>query len=140
MANFESNEIINGLYGFIYDENGQELQSTQEFEASVEFEKAEIKQAGRFMTSHKVTSGKGKGSLKMLKIDSRLQKKIADNPTGKYNFLGKLADPAARGEEAVMFMGVSFDSVPLLGYKLGDPVEVELNFTFDSFRYDTYIA
>lgn len=135
MAEFESNDVINGLYGFVYDENGQELTTAQEFEATVDFDKKEVKQAGKFLTTHKVVGGKGTGSVTYLKIDSRLVKKISDDPTAKFNYVGKLADPTARGEEAVMFMGVSFDSAPLLSYKLGELVEVPIDFTFDNFRY-----
>jgi hypothetical protein len=139
-ADFDPNSVINGLYGFVYDENGAEIQSTQEFSGNIEFDKAEIKQAGRFLTVHKVMGGKGKGSIKFLKIDSVLQKKILDDPTAKFNYLGKLADPSANGEEAVMFLGVSFDSAPILAYKLGDTVEVDIDFTFDGCRYEDYIS
>jgi hypothetical protein len=135
MANYDANEVINGLHGHVYDENGQELSATQEFEAVVEFEKESVKMAGKFMAGHKVMGGEGSGSIMFYKIDSRLQKKIADNPTAKYNYVGKLADPTARGEESVLLIGVSFDSVPLMGYSLGELVEVELDFTFDDYRY-----
>jgi len=132
---FEANEAINGLYGKAYDESGKEIQGTQEFEASVEFEKEDIKQAGVFMTGHKVMGGSGKGSMKILKLDSRLQKKVLENPTVKFNYIGKLADPTARGEESVLLIGVSFDGAPLMGYSMGALVEVDLDFTFDSYRY-----
>jgi len=132
---FEANEVINGLYGQVYDENGKDIQGTQEFEANVEFEKGEIKQAGVFMTANKVLGGKGSGSMKLHKLDTRLQKKIADSPTGKYNYMGKLADPTAKGEEAVLLIGVSFDSLPLMGYAIGELGEIDLDFTFDDYRY-----
>jgi hypothetical protein len=132
---FESNETINGLYGYVYDENGTELDSTQEFSAKIDFNKVEIKQPGKFLSGHKVMGGNGTGTVRFLKLDSKLQKKIVDNPTTKYNYMGKLADPTARGEETVLFLGVSFDGSQLLGYTLGEVVEVELNYTFDDFRY-----
>lgn len=132
---FESNEAINGLYGKSYDEDGREVQGTQEFEAKVDFEKVDITQAGVFMKGHKVMGGSGSGSTKLLKIDSRLQKKISDNPAAKFNYIGKLADPTARGEESVLLIGVSFDGVPLTGFSLGALVEVTLDFTFDDYRY-----
>ncbi|MCO5387795.1 MAG: phage tail tube protein [Desulfosporosinus sp.] len=132
---FEANETINGLYGKVYDENGKEKQGTQEFEATVEFEKEAIKQAGVFMDSHKVMGGSGSGSMTQLKLDSRLQKQILENPTAKFNYVGKLADPTARGEEAVLLIGVSFNGAPLMGYSLGELVEVDLDFTFDNYRY-----
>ena len=132
---FEANEVINGLYGKAYDENGQEIQGTQEFEANVEFQKEAVKVAGQFMESHKVVGGSGSGSMRLLKLDTRLQKKIAEQPTAKYNYVGKLADPTAKGEEAVLLIGVSFDGAPLMGYALGELAEVELDFTFDNYRY-----
>lgn len=132
---FEANEVINGLYGKVYDENGKQLDSTQEFEANVEFEKEAIKVPGKFLDSHKIMGGSGSGSTSFLKLDSRLQKKIADNPVAKYNYVGKLADPTARGEEAILFIGVSFDSAPLMGFAMGELSEVELDFTFDDYRY-----
>lgn len=132
---YDANEVMNGLYGYCYDENGQQLQSTQSFEAIVEFEKEAIKQAGKFLDSHKVMGGSGSGTLMIHKLDSRLQKKIADDPTAKYNYIGKLADPTAKGEEAVMYKGVSFDSVELTKYELGAIVEAEFPFTFDDFEY-----
>lgn len=132
---YDANEVMNGLYGYCYDENGQQLQSTQSFEAIVEFEKEAVKQAGKFLDSHKVMGGSGSGTLMIHKLDSRLQKKIADDPTAKYNYIGKLADPTAKGEEAVMYKGVSFDSVELTKYELGAIVEAEFPFTFDDFEY-----
>jgi hypothetical protein len=128
-------EPINGLHGHVYDENGQELSTTQEFEGNVEFQKEAFKLPGQFMEKHKVLGGSGSGSIMFLKVDSRLQRKIAENPTEKYNYVGKLTDPTANGEEAVLFIGVSFDAVPLAGHTLGEMIEVELDFTFDNYRY-----
>lgn len=132
---YEANQAINGLYGFVYDENGTELQSTQSFETVLEYEKEAIKQAGKFLDSHKVMGGSGSGTLTILKLDSRLQRKVAENPTAKYNYIGKLADPTAKGEEAIMYKGLSFDSTQLTQYELGALVEEEFPFTYDDFAY-----
>jgi hypothetical protein len=132
---FEANEVINGLYGTVFDELGQEIQGTQEFEAGIELDKAAVKQAGVFLESNKVLGGKGKGKFKKLKLDSRLQAKLVANPTAKFNYMGKLADPTARGEEAVLLIGVSFDKIPLMSWKLKELVEEDFEFTFDGYRY-----
>ena len=132
---YDVNDVINGLYGYCYDENGQQIQSAQSFETTVEFEKEAVKQAGKFMDSHKVMSGSGNGTMTIHKLDSRLQRKVAENPTAKYNYIGKLADPTARGEEAIMYKGVSFDSVELTKYELGAIVDAEFPFTFDDYEY-----
>lgn len=135
MANVDTNKVINGLYGFVYDENGRELDTTQEFEAKADLDKKEIKLPGEFYTKAKVMGGKITGKIKFLKIDSKLQKKIADDPAAKFNYIGKLADPNSDGQESVVFRGVSFDSIPILSYKLGETVEIDINFTADSFDY-----
>jgi hypothetical protein len=135
MAAIDGNEIINGRYGHLYDENGQENQTVQEFEANVELDKEEIILPGQFMKANKVMGGKGTGSMTFLKIDSRLQAKIAASPTAKFVYRGQLADPTSRGEEAVMLRGVSFDSIPLMHYAMDSNVEVEVDFTFDDYAY-----
>lgn len=132
---YDVNDVINGLYGYCYDENGQQVQSTQSFETTIEYEKEALKQAGKFLDSHKVMGGSGSGTMTIHKLDSRLQRKIAENPTAKYNYIGKLADPTSKGEEAIMYKGVSFDSVELTKYELGAVVETEFPFTFDDFEY-----
>lgn len=134
-TSYDVNEHINGLYGFVYDENGKEIQGTQEFTADVEFDKEKIKQAGKFMVGNKITGASGKGSMNILKLDTVLQKKILSNPMQKYNFMGKLADPTARGEEAVLVKGVCFDGAPLIGFKIKDLVEIDLDFTFDDYSF-----
>lgn len=131
----EANTVINGLYGKVFDENGQELQGTQTFEANVDFEKEEITIPGKFMKGHKVMGGTGSGSMTKLKIDTRLQKKILSNPMAKFNYVGKLADPTALGEEAVLLIGVSFDGAPLQNWDVTALAEIDLDFTFDDFRY-----
>lgn len=139
-ANYDANEIINGLYGSVYDENGQELQGTQEFSAVVELKKQAVSQAGRFMEGHKVMGGTGKGKVNFHHLDTRLQKKIAENPTAKYNYIGKLADPTAKGEEAVLLEGVSFDIAPLMSFQLGELGSLDIDFTFEGYRFINDIA
>lgn len=136
MGQFSANEVINGRYGFLYDENGKELQTTQEMEAAVELQKAEINQAGVFLTAHKVSGGKCAGKLVMLKVDSRLQKKVSDDPTAKFNYLAQLKDPTARGEESVLLKGLSFDNIDLIKYAVEEPkTAIEMAFTADGYEY-----
>lgn len=132
---FDANEVINGLYGFVYDNNGKQLQETKSFEANVDYDKEEVLQAGKLMKGHKVMASSGSGSIGAHKIDSRLAHMAADNPHAKYNFSAKLADPTSKGEEYIMFIGVSFDSAQLMNFELGELVEIEMDFTFDDFKY-----
>ena len=119
---FDANEVINGLYGFVYDENGKQMQETKAFEANVDYD-------------NKVIAASGAGTITAHKIDSRLQRKAADNPHAKYNFSAKLKDPTSKGEEYIMFIGVSFDSAQLMSFELGELGEIEMDFTFDDYKY-----
>lgn len=83
----------------------------------------------------KVIAASGAGTITAHKIDSRLQRKAADNPHAKYNFSAKLKDPTSKGEEYIMFIGVSFDSAQLMNFELGELGEIEMDFTFDDFKY-----
>ena len=132
---FDVNEVINGLYGFVYDNDGRQIQETKAFEANVEYNKEAVLQAGKLMEGHKVMSASGAGSITAHKVDSRLSRMAADNPHEKYNLSSKLADPTSRGEEYIMFKGVSFDSAQLVAFELGELGEVEMDFTFDDYEY-----
>lgn len=132
---FDANDVINGLYGYVYDENGSQMQETKSFEAAVDYDKEEVLQAGRLMKGHKVVAASGAGTIGAHKIDSRLARKAADNPHAKYNFSAKLADPTSKGEEYIMFKGVSFDSAQLISFELGELADIEVDFTFDDYEY-----
>lgn len=136
---FEANEQVNGLYGKVFDETGGQLQSTQEFEVSAEFEKKEIKIPGVFWVSSKVTGGKITGKMKLSHIDNRLQKKIFENPKEKYSYLGKVEDPEAKGSEAILLIGVSFNGTQLQKWALGELMEDEFEFTADNAKYTAWI-
>lgn len=130
-----ANKVINGTFGYVYDENGKQLQSAQEFEAVIEYDKEEITIPGRLLKGHKVTGATGTGSMMLLHIDTKLQKKVADNPTAKYTYVGMLKDPANGGTQRVILGGVSFDGAQLLAFSMGELGEIELNFTFESYKF-----
>lgn len=136
---FEANEQANGLFGKIFDETGGQLSSAQEFEVNAEFEKKEIKIPGVFWVSTKVTGGKITGKMKIAHIDTRLPKKVIENPTAKYNYLGKLEDPDAKGAEAVLLIGVNFNGAQLMKWALGELVDDEIEFTADNAKYTAWI-
>ncbi|WP_214737412.1 MULTISPECIES: phage tail tube protein [unclassified Exiguobacterium] len=133
-------EPINGLFGKLFDEAGEQVQLTQEFESNLEYEKESYTVPGKFLKSHKVLNGEGSGSFTILKADSRLQRKIAENPFAKYNYIGRLKEPGPGGEEAILYTGVSFDGTALLTYNVEEMVEADFDFTFDDYRYISSMA
>lgn len=75
---FDANEVINGLYGFVYDENGKQMQETKAFEANVDYDKEEVLQAGKLMKGHKVIAASGAGTITAHKIDSTATEDIPE--------------------------------------------------------------
>lgn len=136
---YSPNEVINGTFGIIIDETGAQLQSTQEFEVEEKFDKTDIKRPGKRRNASKVMTSKIEGKMVLDHIDTRLQKKIAENPTEKYSYIGKVEDPDARGNEAVLIKGLSFDNNPILGFKLGEKGEKEFSFTCDDYEFTDWI-
>lgn len=136
---YTGNEVINGLFGIVIDETGAQLQSTQEAELVEEFEKVDLKIPGKRRSSAKVMGSKVTGKLVLDHVDSRLQKKIADSPTQKFNYIMKLEDPDAKGSEAVLVKGLSFDSNPVMGFKMGEKGEKEFPFTADDYEFTEWI-
>lgn len=132
---YTGNDVINGLFGKLYDENGDQLQSTQEFEATEEFDKTDVIIPGKRRKSSKITGSKVSGKFTLDHIDTRLQKKVAENPTAKYNYIGRLEDPDVDGKEAVLFKGVSFDAVPIINWKVGEKGQREFAFTADDYEF-----
>lgn len=136
---YSPNDVINGLFGIVIDETGAQLQSTQEFELNEEFEKTGIKIPGQRREKSKVMGSKVTGKLVMDHLDTRLQKKLAASPTEKFNYIAKLEDPDARGSEAVLIKGLSFDNNPIMAFKLGEKGEREFSFTCDDYEYTDWI-
>ena len=130
-----ADQVANGLFGTVYDENGMQLQGTKEFSAKITFEKKEIVIAGQLLKGNKITGAKASGTLKLDHLDGRLARKIAENPFAKYQYIGQLADPRADGKEAVLLIGVSFDEVTLTAFNTGDLVERDYPFTFDDYKF-----
>lgn len=128
-------EPINGLYGSLYDEDGREVQATQEFEATLEFNKSTFFIAGDPMEKSKVTGMRATFTLNLLHVDTRLQRKIAENPNAKYSYIGKLNDPTVDGQEAVLMTGMSFDGTKLIGWNVQETGTLEFNGTFEGYRF-----
>ena len=108
---FDANEVINGLYGYVYDENGKQMQETKAFEANVDYDKEEVLQAGKLMKGHKVVAASGAGTITAHKIDSRLQRKAADNPHAKYNFSAKLKNILSLISKEAWLAGISHSTL-----------------------------
>ena len=133
----DERRIINGTHGTVFLE-GEEVAELKAFQAKLEFQKEEVKIAGKMATGTKYMGYSGKGSLSLHKVNSRMIKKIANmikqGKEPRFTVIGKLADPDAMGSERIALYSVSFDDLTLMDWEVGALGASEHPFTF--VKYD----
>lgn len=134
----DAKRVISGTWGECWLDS-ERVSECHALQAKIEFKKEELKLCGSMGENTKVVSFKGKGSMKLHKVNSRMAKKIGNDIRNgkdvKFTILGKLADPDAYGSERVMLKGVSFDDLTLMNWEAGKPGDIEVPFTFTDYEY-----
>lgn len=129
--------VMSGTYGELWLD-GELVAEIKRFEARVELNKEDIPLVGKFMTSSKVMSAKGTGSMTLHKVNSRMLKKYAGAIKNGYvpesEALSSLNDPAAYGAERVMVKGIIPDDLTLANWEAGAVGEIECPYTFDDYE------
>ena len=118
----DERKIMNGTHGTVFFE-GEEVAEIKAFQAKLEFQKEEVKIAGKMATGTKYMGYSGKGSMTLHKTNSRMIKAIGEQiKLGKeprFTLIGKLADPDAVGTERIVVKNVSFDDLTLMDWEVG---------------------
>ena len=134
----DERRIINGAHGTVFLE-GEEVAELKAFQAKLEFQKEEVKIAGKMATGTKYMGYSGKGSLQLHKVNSRMIKaigqQIKEGKEPRFTVIGKLADPDADGVERIAINNVSFDDLTLFDFEVGALGQVECPFTFDDYNF-----
>lgn len=108
------------------------------FQAKLEFQKEEVKIAGKMATGTKYMGYSGKGSLTLHKVNSRMIKaigqQIKEGKEPRFTIIGKLADPDSDGVERIAINNVSFDDLTLFDFEVGALGQTECPFTFDDWN------
>ena len=129
----DERKIINGTHGTVFFD-GEEVAEIKAFQAKLEFQKEEVKVAGKMAAGSKYMGYSGKGSLQLHKTNSRMIKAIGESiKQGKeprFTLIGKLADPDADGVERIALNDVSFDDLTLFDFEVGALGQTECPFTF----------
>ena len=112
----DERKIINGTHGTVFLD-GEEVAEVKSFQAKLEFQKEEVKIAGKMATGTKYMGYSGKGSLALHKVNSRMIKaigqQIKEGKEPRFTIIGKLADPDADGVERIAINNVSFEDITL---------------------------
>ena len=134
----DERKIINGTHGTVFLD-GEEVAEVKSFQAKLEFQKEEVKIAGKMATGTKYMGYSGKGSLALHKVNSRMIKaigqQIKEGKEPRFTLIGKLADPDAEGVERIAINNVSFDDLTLFDFEVGALGQVECPFTFTDYDF-----
>lgn len=129
----DERKIINGTHGTVFLD-GEEVAEVKAFQAKLEFQKEEVKIAGKMATGTKYMGYSGKGSLALHKVNSRMIKaigqQIKEGKEPRFTIIGKLADPDSDGVERIAINNVSFDDLTLFDFEVGALGQAECPFTF----------
>lgn len=129
----DERKIINGTHGTVFLD-GEEVAEVKSFQAKLEFQKEEVKIAGKMATGTKYMGYSGKGSLALHKVNSRMIKaigqQIKEGKEPRFTIIGKLADPDSDGVERIAINNVSFDDLTLFDFEVGALGQAECPFTF----------
>ena len=129
----DERKIMNGTHGTVFLD-GEEVAEAKAFQAKLEFQKDEVKVAGKMASGTKYIGCSGKGSLSLHKVNSRMVKTLLEEiKAGKdprFTLIGKLADPNSNGAERIAIKNVSFDDLTLFDFEVGAVGQVECPFTF----------
>ena len=129
----DERKIINGTHGTVFLD-GEEVAEVKSFQAKLEFQKEEVKIAGKMATGTKYMGYSGKGSLALHKVNSRMIKaigqQIKEGKEPRFTIIGKLADPDSDGVERIAINNVSFDDLTLFDFEVGSVGATECPFTF----------
>ena len=134
----DERKIINGTHGTVFLD-GEEVAEVKSFQAKLEFQKEEVKIAGKMATGTKYMGYSGKGSLALHKVNSRMIKaigqQIKEGKEPRFTIIGKLADPDSDGVERIAINNVSFDDLTLFDFEVGALGQDECPFTFTDYDF-----
>lgn len=136
MARPNANEVINGTYGRVWV-NGELWAEVDAFEAKVTVQYEDVNFANEPGTFKKATGWTGEGSMTIKKIYSRVQRAMAANVKKgiypRFEFVGKVADPDARGAERVALHDVTINEFNLLKFEQKSLGSEDVSFAFSDY-------
>ncbi|GAA0240221.1 phage tail tube protein [Metaclostridioides mangenotii] len=134
----EARNVMSGTSGELWLD-GDKVAEVKKFQAKLELTKEEVVIAGQMGTDTKYMGYKGKGSITLYKVSSRMAKligeklKVGEDP--RFTAISKLNDPDAFGSERIAVKNISFDDLTLADWEVGVKGEVEAPFTFTDYDF-----
>jgi hypothetical protein len=133
----DARRVINGSFGEMWMDSDQ-VSETSALKAEITKQKSKIIIPGQLATDTKTTTIECKGTIKLLKVSSRMIKKCNDDlQAGKETvstLVSNLADPDAWGAERIAILDAKFDSLILIDWEAGKTAEESIPFTFTKWK------
>lgn len=136
----QANDTISAKEGTataIINNRVYEIAELRNIDATVDFDKQDVKTLGKRGTQHKITGFSGSGNMNIYYITSMWrQVALTYMKTGKvtpFDIVLKNQDPASNtGKQVTKLMGCLLDGVTLAKLNVdGDILDEDVNFTFD---------
>lgn len=130
--------VMSGTWGEVWLD-GDLVSEANGLQAKVSANKEDVAQCRMMAKDKKTTSISMTGSLKLLKVNSRMAIKLGDmlrkGQDPRFTVISKLADPDAYGAERIALYNVSFDDLTLADWEAAVLGKVEAPFSFTDFEY-----
>lgn len=134
----DGSKVMNGTWGEVWIDS-ELVQEAIAFQATVTLQKSKITTCMKLAQDTKTTGIECKGTIKFLKVSSRMARKMSDNlQNGKETvctIVSKLADPDAWGAERVAINDAKFDQLILADWEAGKNGEESYPFTFTTWNF-----
>lgn len=125
--------IISGTWGEVWLD-GELVGECYGMQAKFSYDKEKVVMPGQMSKDTKLLSREGTGTLKMHKVNSRMNliigNMVAQGHDPRFTIISKLKDPDAYGFERVAVYNVSFDDEVIADWESGQAGKIEAPFTF----------
>lgn len=133
----DGSKVINGTWAEVWIDSDLVGEAIG-LQATATLQKAKIVTCGKLAADTKVTGIDCKGTLKLLKANSRMIQKLNDNlMNGKdtvCTIVSKLDDPDSWGSERISISDAKFDQLNLINWEAGKNGEESIPFTFTTWK------
>jgi len=135
-------KVVSGRFGKLFNAAGNWLTNVTTVNATVEFEKEDVKVSGSRWNGKKVNGINGTGDFTGYLVTSELIEQIGQGTDDTRSALVteliySVTDPDNGGTYRVRLKGVTFDSIPLITSEVGAMVENDFPFTFTGYQIMT---
>lgn len=137
--------VINGSFGTLYDENGDAIVECQRIEAVIRINRRDLNRSGTRQMGYKSMTVGGEGTIGTVKTTSKWQEIVSEMmrferaPQKIFKLTIDLNDPEALAREYYDLLKVRLWEATL-GFNVNDVMEENIPFTFEGYYPQSHIV